>query len=270
MKKISLVSSEKDIASVNIKNEIINLTSFKNEIENEKYKIYEINEKLKLYVFKNEELIYLENLDEIIDSEIIIFLSKHLSISKIPGFYVHAIGNFHDNKLGGKAREICYTSAFLMKELFLTLLANSKGTRVGLEVTHHGPYVSKSACIFVEIGSTINEWKDDRLGKIVAESILEALKKENLKYIPVAAYGGPHYAPAFLKIQENSEFAIGHIMPDYAIEKGNLDPKLIEQPVLKTIEKVKIALIDWKGIKGEYRKKLIEILENMGLEHERV
>jgi D-tyrosyl-tRNA(Tyr) deacylase len=40
--------------------------------------------------------------------------------------------------------------------------------------------------------------------------------------------------------------------------------------VEKTLEKVECAILDWKGIKGEHKSKLIEMLNEVGLPVQKV
>jgi D-aminoacyl-tRNA deacylase len=269
--KFVLISSIKDPASINTKESIINEYGYSELIPfNENEKIYKI--KNEIIIFETDrELIFYDKLDEKLNGEYFIFLSKHKSESKIPGFYIHAIGNFSNETLfGGKEKELCYTSAILMKNIFLKINENFDERlnkwRIGLEVTHHGPYIEKIPCIFVEIGSSEENWKNKLAGKTLAKSIFDAISNMNLSYIPTVGYGGPHYAPAFVSLQKESEYAIGHIMPSYAIENQKIDEEIILKPIQKTKEKVTKVLIDWKGIRSEEKQFIIRILKEKGLE----
>jgi D-aminoacyl-tRNA deacylase len=269
--KFVLISSIKDPASINTKESIINEYGYSELIPfNENEKIYKI--KNEIIIFETDrELIFYDKLDEKLNGEYFIFLSKHKSESKIPGFYIHAIGNFSNEILfGGKEKELCYTSAILMKNIFLKINENFDERlnkwRIGLEVTHHGPYIEKIPCIFVEIGSSEENWKNKLAGKTLAKSIFDAISNMNLSYIPTVGYGGPHYAPAFVSLQKESEYAIGHIMPSYAIENQKIDEEIILKPIQKTKEKVTKVLIDWKGIRFEEKQFIIRILKEKGLE----
>ena len=55
-----------------------------------------------------------------------------------------------------------------------------KNFQITLECTHHGPFIDKP-CIFIEIGSTENEWKNRKAGFIIAKTIKEIINefKEN-------------------------------------------------------------------------------------------
>jgi len=65
-----------------------------------------------------------------------------------------------------------------------------------------------------------------------------------------------------------SEMAFGHIIPKYAV--SYIDVKILRQCVEKTLEIVELAVLDWKGIKGEHKSKLVEMLEEIGIPFEKV
>ena len=125
---------------------------------------------------------------------------------------------------GGKEGKICKTSALFEKQLFENLIKYAKHYEldkdyaVTLEATHHGPLIDKP-CIFIEIGATETEWNDRRAGFVVAKTIEETIKtfKENPYNEVAIAIGGPHYCPTFNKIQSNSNVAISHVIPAYAL-----------------------------------------------------
>ena len=64
------------------------------------------------------------------------------------------------------------------------------------------------------------------------------------------------------------EFAFGHMIPKYATNL--VDAEMLSQCVEKTSEKVRLAVLDWKGIKGEDKPKLLLALETIGLPFKKV
>ncbi len=268
--KSAFITSLKDLASENFKNCIIEKLGFEEKIESKEIIKYIIKKDIFLYVLKESELLFAENLHEKVEADFLIFLSKHKSLSGINGFYVHSIGNFsEDISHGGRAKTLSYTSALLSKRIFMELtreveMSPRKDIRVGIEVTHHGPFVKDKVCIFVEIGSDEKMWRDKQLADMALEAILKALQKKD-EYKIAIGIGGPHYAPKFIRYQAEEEYAIGHIMPDYAIEKADFEVKMVDEMVSKTLEPVEIALIDWKGIKSEYRKIILNRLKEIGI-----
>ena len=92
-------------------------------------------------------------------------------------------------------------------------------------------------------------------------------EKKNKNLIPSIAIGGPHYCPNFNKIQLKSEYAISHVIPEYALP---LTETMLKQAEQKTKEQIKIALLDWKGIgNSEQRNQTIDLLNKFGLKYKR-
>lgn len=249
--KFAIIASKKDKAGMNI-------VSF---LKNSNLPIY----------YTEKEIIYAENIDkeQNIDADFIIFASKHASEQQRKTLSVHAPGNWNKAEMGGKKNEVCKTSALFLKHLFEILNQEAEKAnsdyQVTLEVTHHGPYIEKPCC-FIEIGSSENEWQDKKAGKIIAETIKKATETEIKKYKTAIGIGGPHYCPNFNKIQLSSEYALGHIVPQYVFP---ITEKQIKESINKTKEKVSLAIIDWKGLKGRERQETIKLLEKINLKHKK-
>jgi D-aminoacyl-tRNA deacylase len=219
--------------------------------------------------------IYSDNIDsekypELKNIDFLIFASTHKSEKNQPSLSVHAPGNWHKADLGGKPGKICETNAFILKYLFQQLNKNAKPLenkyQITLECTHHGPYIEKPCC-FIEIGSTKEQWQDKDAGKIIAKTILSLQNYKESTWTPIIAIGGPHYAPSFTKVQLNSSYATGHIIPQYALP---LTEDMLKEAIEKTIEPVKLVLLDWKGCgKSKERHKIIELIEQADLKYKR-
>ncbi len=265
-KKFLIIASKKDKAGVNITTQLSQfrpnplLVGLKKEGASFDFHLID------------EDIIQTENIDmsKISRYDFIIFASKHVSEKKDKTLSIHSPGNWNNAEYGGEPERICPTSALFAKELFENLNARSekmklKDYKVTLEATHHGPLINKP-CLFIEIGSTANEWRDNRAGFIVAKTILHTIEtfKEN-KFREIAfGIGGPHYCPGFNKIQKKSNVAISHVIPQYALP---LTEKMIKEATEKTLEDVDFAIIDWKGCgKAEQRNQIIELLEKNYIE----
>lgn len=247
-KKFLIVASKPDKAGMNIANQLKQFGDFN-------------------FYFADKEIIHTENLDlkKINSYDFIIFASKHRSKSGEKSLCVHAPGNWRFADYGGEKGKVCKSSALFFKQMFRKLQENSekynlKDYRVSMEATHHGPLIEKP-CIFVEIGSTKQEWAHKKAGFVVAKAISEAIKefKEN-PYCEVAvAIGGPHYCPNFNKIQLNSNVAISHIISSY---KFPLTEEMLKEALEKTEEQVDFFLLDWKGLgKASMKKGALESLD---------
>ena len=244
---ITLIASKKDVAGMNIARHCEELGLKVNYIE--------------------EEQIFAKNLDERFpNSELFIILSKHASASGKPSLTAHHPGNFSaDSSHGGNPRELVAAYPSYHKE-FLKQLWKFKNEmpefQIVTEPTHHGPTENKTPVLFVEIGATEKEWRNEKAGEVIAKAVKKTIEAKP-KYEKVAiAFGGPHYSEKFTKIIIESEYAIGHICPKYAIE--NIDESIIKQMMEKSAEKPHFAIIDKKGSKR--KKNIKELCLNLGLE----
>ncbi len=222
------------------------------------------------FYLPEKSMLYNENLDleKINKYDFVIFASTHKSEKGEKSLSLHAPGNWREAKLGGEPDKVCKTSALFQKQAFEKLKVNAekynldKKYYVTLECTHHGPLINKP-CIFIEIGSTENEWKDRRAGFVIAKTISETIRDFKINpYNEVAiGFGGPHYCPNFNKIQLKSNIAISHIIPNYV---SPITEEMIKEAIEKTQEEVDLAVIDWKGLgKTDQRKKILDILDKM-------
>jgi len=206
--------------------------------------------------------------------DFIIFASKHESSKKEKTLSVHSPGNWRDNQLGGEPGKVCPSSALFQKQLFENLNTIAKKYEmdskynVTLEATHHGPLIEKP-CVFIEIGSTDTEWNDRKAAFVIAKTISETI--ENFKENPYNEFaigiGGPHYCPNFNKVQLNSNVALAHIIPQYALP---LKKEMVKEALEKTDEEVDFALLDWKGLgNSEQRQQILDILDKLYLQYKR-
>ena len=255
-----------DLAGKNIAKILIEKFDFKKT----KFATYKKGD-ITLYACK-ESVLFMDPSDEF-QPDLCVVASRHKSESGRPTLSAHPTGNWGKAEMGGKDKELAIAPALYLRESLLLLqkLRIEKnldyGYDVSLEVTHHGPTLN-FPLLFVEVGSTENQWKDKIACEVVASTIYEILMKE-IKSIPTAiGFGGPHYAPNFTKLILNKEIAVGHIAPKYAIDL--LDESMIRQMIDKTIPRPKIAILDWKGLKKEQRSKIIGILDDIGMEWKKV
>lgn len=266
-KKFLVVASKKDKAGINI---TTRLSQFReNPLISNKEPNYD-------FYLVEDEILYTNNLDfdKISKYDFIIFASKHKSEKKEKTLSIHAPGNWRNADFGGEKGKVCKSSAIFQKQLFEKLDEYVKqyhldgSYKVTMEATHHGPLINKP-CLFIEIGSTEVEWEDRRAGFVVAKTISNTIDsyKEN-EYNEVAiAIGGPHYCPAFNKIQLKSNVAISHVIPEYAFP---LTEEMVNEAIEKTEEEVDFILVDWKGLGNkEERDKISEILNKLYIQYKR-
>jgi D-aminoacyl-tRNA deacylase len=204
------------------------------------------------------------------DAEYYVFASTHRSKSNIPTFTAHTPGNWGSADLGGKPRTLNVAFGSKVKAAAQKMAELNAGTldwKVEVEADHHGPSLSKPV-LFVEIGSTEAEWKNEVAGEIAAKAILAAIRSE-ARFPAYVGFGGTHYAPKFTPMVIGGDAAFGHIISGYAIERDGIDAEMVRQAVERNMEKPECAFLDWKGIKGEPRKKLVETLDSLGYNWER-
>ncbi len=266
--KYLIVASKKDSAGINITTQ---LSQFR---ENPVLSSMKQSPSFDFYLCE-KEIIYTENLDleKINQYDFIIFASKHQSEKKEKTLSIHAPGNWRRAELGGTSEKICKTSALFQKQMFEKLKINAdkyhlQDYKVTLECTHHGPLIEKP-CVFIEIGSTENEWKNRKPGFVIATTIRDIIKdfKENPYHEVAFGIGGPHYCPNFNKIQLNSNIALSHILPQYVLP---LSEGMMHEALEKTQEGIDFALLDWKGLgNSEQRKQITDILDKLHINYKR-
>jgi len=196
-----------------------------------------------------------------LDSDIIIFASRHRSKDGRRILTVHHTGNTKEAKLGGSPMELASAAPQAMRSLYMNLrtLSKNEDFEVSIESTHHGPSDLKTPSLFVEIGSSEKEWVDLLAGRIVANAIL-MLDSDD---VPVAiGFGGNHYAPRQTKLMEDTEITFGHIFPTYKLDE--LDEVIIRQAFERSC--ADFAYLDRKSMSAKQRNRLISIIEGLGFE----
>jgi D-aminoacyl-tRNA deacylase len=273
---ILIVASEKDPASLNIKKQLLNNYRF-NEAklkfqENTSYTA-QVDDKDAQLVTLKREAIYAQDLPSLFtDIELIVFVSRHSSMSGTPTLSVHTPGNLGPADLGGKPREVSVSPSNAMREALKVMSKMRDEMSINYEVsyegTHHGPSL-KCPTMFVELGSSPEQWKDATAAEVVAHAAMRAISRfRNVSAATVLGIGGPHYNGKFTKMALQTEVAFGHMIPKHSISL--LDPKILQQCVDRTLEKVDHAVLDWKGIKSDDKPRVLEMLNKLGLPIQKV
>ncbi|MDR0523262.1 MAG: D-aminoacyl-tRNA deacylase [Candidatus Methanoplasma sp.] len=145
----------------------------------------------------------------------VVFMSRHSSASGEPSLTVHPIGNYGENRFGGRAGELVPAAPSPMTSALRSIARRAPpGFRVCFEATHHGPSLSKPT-YFIEIGSDERTWGD----KIAAEALARVLLEDaDEGYPAVIGVGGGHYAPRFTEIALGFGASFGHMVPGYQME----------------------------------------------------
>jgi len=198
-------------------------------------------------------------------ADLVVFASKH--VGKLPSFTVHVSGNPGSAALfGGAPYEVSMSAPLPMRVALETMkrLASPE-FQVTYEVTHHGPSDLEVPSFFAELGSGSSQWSVREYARVVAEGIAEVLRMcGNWKqFRPVLGLGGPHYAPNITKYVLASDVAVGHIVQGSILEED--DPERVISVVLNANGSTSALLLDWKGVKGGTRQKVLDVAARLGL-----
>ncbi len=211
-------------------------------------------------------LIEADFLNEVRDGPIV-FLSRHSSSKGVPSFTVHAEGNWsEDSHLGGRPKELGVSSpSGMLNALAAIGRINPTGMQVTYEATHHGPLLNVPS-YFVELGGDEATISNARHAELLANAIADSME-HHAEYEKVAiGIGGTHYPEKFTRLGLEGRYAFGHMMSRHYA--GCAD--MIEKAAMRSDSKTEIAVIEWKSIKAEERKRVVEELDRLGLDYERV
>jgi D-aminoacyl-tRNA deacylase len=271
---ILMIASKKDEASLNIARQIIKKHDFKKASKsfmgNPAYSREMLNGETSELIFIDQEPINSQNLPFPESASLLIFLSRHKSESGRPTLSVHTPGNLGEAHLGGIPKAVSISPASAMKEALLAMKRAQEEMdlkyEVSYECTHHGPSLIMPT-MFVELGSSPDQWRDTEAAEAVARGALAAASTEK-SYPTVMGIGGPHYNVKFTSKALTTEVAFGHIIPKYGIR--GLDEAVLRQCIERTVEPVCRAVLDWKGIRGADKKILLDRLNKLGLDYEKI
>jgi D-tyrosyl-tRNA(Tyr) deacylase len=261
---ILIVASTKDIASLSIRNQLLACYNFEKSSENfhnnPVYHRANDNDVVKLVTIK-EEAIYYQAITDHFNPQLIIYISLS----------VHTPGNLAEAQRGGLSRRISIAPSDAMKVALMEMSQQKDklclSYQVSYECTHHGPSLD-TPTMFAELGSTLTQWKDMKAAEAIAHATMKSISRRSKRSIAAVGIGGPHYNKKFTQIALEGSFAFGHMIPKYAITQ--IDEEIIRQCVERTVEQVETIVLDWKGIRGADKPKLIKVLEEVGVGVQRI
>lgn len=197
------------------------------------------------------------------DTDCIVVLSSHKSKAGGKMLTAHFPGNWEEAKMGGTPRTLNIAYGSRLKALMLELKKSNEslGWPLFVETDHHGP-ACNVPIMFVEIGSTEAEWNDEKAAEVVAEAVSEFLKTERT-YETVFGVGGGHYSREFTKMVLDTDTAVGHIAPKYAID--SIEEDTFRQAIEKNIEKVTKVVMLKKETNSSQKKKIMGLCEKLGM-----
>lgn len=270
-----IVTSSASIAGKTLLEQFLEHHSFEKTgdfFENNPIYEYQTKDKVIKLLITSRKIIEADHLNEFA-TDLFIFASKHESVAKIPALLTHSTGNWTaEAKFGGHPYELGIAPAYAIKEAFLEL--HNQKTQldleqydVSLEVSHHGPTNLNAPIVFIEVGSTPDQWSDKKAVEAVVHATMRVASTRN-RYKTVIGIGGGHYAPEFNHLLLKTEYAISHIAPKYVLDF--IDENIIKQAIERSFEKIELCALDWKGMKGPHREKILQILEKLDLPHIKV
>lgn len=262
---IAIITSANDVAGITIRQQLLKDYGFAGTGQQfDGFPVYSLqieDKEARLFTVAADS-IRSEGIDKKIPAELFVFATRHVSKAGIPALTTHSVGNWGKAEFGGRDGTICPTSPALLKLFLQNLDAVAKSGNYSGEVvqesTHHGPCIEKPA-VFIEVGSTEPEWRDEKLASMVADSLIGGLGDYaalDNDFVPVVGLGGLHYAEGFRRLMLETGYAVGHICPKHAL--ADLTPELLQQ-AMKACGAKTVAL-DWKGL-GKEKESIMAMLE---------
>ncbi|MFC1741547.1 D-aminoacyl-tRNA deacylase [Nanoarchaeota archaeon] len=264
--KPSIIVSTQDKAGMNIRDVLRSLHGFSESTEKwHGHPVY-TKEGIKLYT-TDEETIHSEGVDTDVEGDWIIFATRHQSAAKRKSFSVHVPGNWGAAEAGGSEKKLCNALPDLMKDALRKISGIYGGDEfeIILECTHHGPFVDKP-CLFIEIGSSEEEWGRRDAGEVIANVVNFISMNPARKYKSVVVLGGGHYNMIGTKLMMNTDYAVGHVCPKFLLPE--LTEELLQEAVAKNGERFALVVLDWKGL-GTEKARVVAMLEKSGIKFER-
>ncbi|WP_410808103.1 D-aminoacyl-tRNA deacylase [Methanohalobium sp.] len=197
-------------------------------------------------------------------STLLIFASKHRSKDERRLLTTHFTGNTGTADYGGNPHKLAVTAPYAMRSILTNIkkLSENMDYEVSLEATHHGPSELITPSVYVEIGSTENQWVDPEPGRIIADAIL-SVEPNNCAQCPVAlGFGGGHYAKRQSKLLFETNITFGHIFPDYQLE--DVDINIVKQAIDKS--NPDFVYFDRKSMSTRERNRIMDIVESLGMD----
>ena len=194
-----------------------------------------------------------------------VFLSKHASETGKLALTCHSTGNFSDALFGGFDRQVAIPYPHLQKSYIQSLWKRRRDFskfEITIEATHHGPTALSKPTLFIEVGTTEEQWNDKTLCESVARIINEVLSTSQKRYDVGICFGGTHYPAKFTKILLEGQYALGTVIPKHALEF--LDEALFSHIIQRNSE-AKFAILDWSSL-GKEKQKVVNFIETTDLE----
>jgi D-aminoacyl-tRNA deacylase len=159
------------------------------------------------------------------DLDFIVFVSRHAGdTGKL--LTAHVTGNFGPAEYGGEAGSFARAAPGAHTAVVDALGEYAPDDyAVGIECTHHGPTACSTPSLFVELGSSEEQWADADAARAVAEAVFDLRGVAADHHLNdggeprhVVGFGGGHYTPRCERIVTETAWAVGHIGSDWQLE----------------------------------------------------
>jgi len=205
--------------------------------------------------------------------DFVVVLSRHRAESGRKTLSVHHPGNPTREAYGGEPLKLAVAYPALAWKLLrvyarLASEMGLEGYEVTLEATHHGPTSLRPPVVFIEVGSTELEWRDEKAREAMARAVAETLSEKLEQCNPVAAIGGPHYPARYTRASLESSTCFGHIIARHSIEDSSLE-SATRQAITRNYPKpVEVLVIEKKSLKSSQRAIVERVAAELGVEIE--
>jgi len=174
----------------------------------------------------------------------------------------HATGNFGPAEYGGRAGSLARAAPNALPAVRKRLETHApEGYDTGIECTHHGPSTVGCPSLFVEVGSGEAQWRDPGAARAVARAIVDLEGVPAHRKRTVVGFGCGHYAPRFDRIATDTDWGVGHIAADWALEAMG-DPNDARAVIAKAFQ---MSGSEFAVIEGT-RPELESVIEDLGFE----
>lgn len=269
---VLIAAYKADPAAVNIADKLVAKYSFIETGETSAGRpMYRKDELLLAYLEIDD--IFADNIDRRFHVGKVVFASRHRSESGESTLTTHVSGNLtSDARFGGSPNRLALADPCMVKAALQELRRardklDLEQYRVSVEATHHGPTELQVPSVFVEIGGSEKQWRDALAAEAVADAI-HACARSSVSGEPSVGFGGGHYSMKHTEVSMGDKFAVGHILPKYFFD--TFDTTMIRLAFERTAGRCSTAVIDWKGVRGSVRKRLVNFLESQGKQVVRV
>ena len=200
----------------------------------------------------------------------VVVLSRHSSESGARALTVHHTGNPTARVFGGEPGRLALSYPALSRALLGAYRdeAEARGLLgsydLKLEATHHGPTGVPKPVVFIEIGSTPEEWRDQKAREAMAAAVLRVIERGVGECPAAAGFGGGHYPVKFTRIHLEGDYCMGHILAKYAFREGVSEDVIIQAMERTHPAPAEVALVEKKSLRSQERRWLEEVLSKAG------